>query len=137
MIAYPPSSETTTYHHPLCTIKMNEIEATYEKSEYVDEPHLVLKVDGIALDEIIDKEYPDQMYKGLVPTLLDWLENPKERKVVWDRVQSESKAVVPILMCPDDIDLWCTIINVEVEKSHESIKWNKIGIDKGNSENMP
>lgn len=77
------------------------------------------------------------MYKGLVPTLLDWLEDTKERKVVWDRVQSESKSVVPILMCPDDVDLWCTIINVEVQKSTETVKWNKIGIDKGNSDNMP
>ena len=135
--AYLTNVRDAGYHYPLCTIKMNKIEATYEKSEYVNEPHLVLKVDGITLDEIVHKEYPDQMYKGLVPTLLDWLEDTKERKVVWERVQSESKSVVPILMCPDDIDLWCTILNVEVQKSDKTVKWNKIGIDKGNSENMP
>ncbi len=116
---------------------MNKIEAIYERSEYVLEPHLVIKVDGISIDEILHKEYPDRLFLGLVPTLLDWIEDPEERKIVWDRIENESKSIVPILMCPDDCDLWCTVINVEVEKSNDIVRWNKLGVDQCNSDNMP
>lgn len=116
---------------------MNQIQAKYEKSEYSNETHLTINVDGKPLDKILHELYPDKNLIGLVPTLLDWLEDPKERKLVWDRFESKQKQVVPILMCPDDIDLWCTIINVEIEKTEDSVKWLRIGIDSGSSDNMP
>ena len=116
---------------------MNQIQVKYEKSEYSNEPHLTINVDGKPLDKILHELYPDKNLIGLVPTLLDWLEDPKERKLVWERFESKQKEVVPILMCPDDIDLWCTIVNVEVEKTESSVKWLRIGIDSGNSDNMP
>lgn len=122
----------------LCTIEeMNRIQAKYEKSEYSKEPHLTINVDGKPLDKILHELYPDKNIIGLVPTMLDWLEDPKERKLVWARFESEQKQVVPILMCPDDIDLWCTVINVEVEKTENTVKWLRVGIDSGNSDNMP
>ncbi|MDF1699328.1 MAG: hypothetical protein P1U56_25975 [Saprospiraceae bacterium] len=98
---------------------------------------MTIFVDGNALDKILHELYPDKNLIGLVPTLLDWLEDSKERKLVWDRFESKQKQVVPILMCPDDIDLWCTIINVEIEKTERSVKWLRIGIDTGNFDNMP
>jgi len=116
---------------------MNRILAKYEKSEYSNQSHLTINVDGIPLDEILHKLYPDKKLIGLVPTLLDWLEDPKERKLVWDRFESKQKQVVPILMCPDDIDLWCTVINAEVKKTEDSIKWLRIGLDSGGSDDMP
>lgn len=116
---------------------MNQIQAKYEKSEYSNEPHLTINVDGNPLDKVLCELYPDKNLIGLVPTLLDWLEDTKERKLVWDRFESNQKQVVPILMCPDDIDLWCTVINVEVEKTENSVKWLRIGIDSGSSDNMP
>lgn len=116
---------------------MNQIQAKYENSEYSNEPHLTINVDGKPLDKILHELYPDKNLIGLVPTLLDWLEDPKERKLVWDRFESKQKQVVPILMCPDDIDLWCTVINVEIEKTETSVKWLRIGIDSGSSDNMP
>jgi hypothetical protein len=116
---------------------MNQIQAKYERSEFSNEPHLTINVDGKALDKILHELYPDKNLMGLVPTLLDWLEDTKERKVVWNRFESNQKQVVPILMCPDDIDLWCTVINVEVEKTENSVKWLRLGIDLGSSDNMP
>ncbi|WP_339725629.1 hypothetical protein [Maribacter stanieri] len=114
---------------------MNQIQAKYEKSEYSNEPHLTINVDGKPLDKILHELYPDKNLIGLVPTLLDWLEDPKERKLVWERFESKQKQVVPILMCPDDIDLWCTIINVEIEKTENSVKWSRIGLDFSKFEN--
>jgi len=116
---------------------MNQIQAKYEKSEYSNEPHLTINVDGNSLDKILHELYPDKNLIGLVPTLLDWLEDSKERKLVWERFESEEKQVVPILMCPDDIDLWCTIINVEIEKTENSVKWSRIGLDNSDFENNP
>jgi hypothetical protein len=116
---------------------MNQIKAKYEKSEYVKEPHLIINVDGIALDKILHELLPEKKIIGLVPTLLDWLEDPKERKIIWDRIESEQKQVVPILMCPDDVDLWCSIINVEIEKTENSVKWLRFGSDFGGFEGMP
>ena len=114
---------------------MNRIQAKYEKSEYSKEPHLTISVDGKSLDKILHEIYPDKNLIGLVHTLLDWLEDPEERKLVWDRFESEKKQIVPILMCPDDVDLWCAIINVEIEKTENSVKWLRIGLDNSEFKN--
>jgi len=116
---------------------MNQIQAKYKTGEYSKEPHLTINVDGKPLDEILNALYPEKNLIGLVPTLLDWLQDPKERKLVWNRFESKQKQVVPILMCPDDIDLWCTVINVEIEKTEKSVKWLRIGLDSGGSDDMP
>jgi hypothetical protein len=116
---------------------MNRIQARYEKSEYARKPHLIISVDGKPLDVLLHECYPDDYLLGLVPTLLDWLSDPAERAVVWRRVQSESPQVLPILMCPDDVDLWCTVIHAEVEKTAQTVRWRRIGIDIGKSEGLP
>lgn len=109
---------------------MNQIQANFEKSKYSNEAHLTINVDGISLDKILHDLYPDLDLLGLVPTLLDWLEDLRERKLVWDRLESNQKQVVPILMCPDDVDLWCTLVSVEIEKTENSVKWSRIGLDR-------
>ncbi len=108
---------------------MNKIQVKYEKSRYSDIPHLTINVDEKPLDVFLDELYPSKNLIGLVPTLLDRLEDRKERELVWSRIESEEKQVVPILMCPDDADLWCTVINVEVQKTEDSVKWLRLGID--------
>jgi len=116
---------------------MNRIQAKYIKSEYSKDAHLTINVDGKSLDKFLHDLYPDKNLIGLVPTLLDWLENSKERQLVWDRLESDSRQFVPILMCPDDVDLWCTVIIAEIEKVDNSVKWLRLGIDSSGSENMP
>lgn len=116
---------------------MNQIVAKNEKSEYSEEPHLTINIDGSSLDKTLHSLYPDKDFLGLVPTLLDWLWNKEEREVVWTRLESEEKQIVPILMCPDDVDFWCTIINVEVEKTEDTVKWLRIGVDESDFDNNP
>jgi len=116
---------------------MNQIQAKYEKSKYSQKAHLTINVDGKYLDLILHEFYPNQNLIGLVPTLLNWLEDPKERQLVWNRIESNERQVVPILMCPDDVDLWCTVIVAEVEKTNDSVKWLRLGIDIGGPDNMP
>jgi hypothetical protein len=117
---------------------MNQIEARYDVLDN-GVKFLNIYIDGKSLDSIIHDYYPDKTYKGLVPTLLDWLHDAKERQVVWERVFSDSEIpnVVPILMCPDDVDLWCTVIDVEVLKDGNFVKWFRVGIDKSGTDNLP
>lgn len=116
---------------------MNQIVAKYEKSEHSEEPHLTINIDGSSLDKTLHNLYPDRDFLGLVPTLLHWLWKEEEREVVWTRLESEEKQIVPILMCPDDVDFWCTIINVEVEKTEDTVKWLRIGVDESDFDNKP
>ncbi|WP_089681516.1 hypothetical protein [Catalinimonas alkaloidigena] len=112
---------------------MNVLEAKMQKSAYADEAHLVLLIDGQPLDHIIHAVDPEDKLrlKGLVPTLLHWLENEEERRVTWSRVLPEDGhcAVAPILMCPDDCDFTCTVIVVEINHSNDIITWQRIGRD--------
>jgi hypothetical protein len=111
---------------------MNSIKGILDKSDYeIYDDFLNFQVDGNWLDEKLDELYPGNMYKGTVPTLLFWMEIEKEREIVWDRILPDvgNKTICPILMCPDDADFSCTLINAEIENNGTTIKWNRIGID--------
>lgn len=113
--------------------KVNSIKVKIDKSDYQiydDFPNF--QIDGFWLDEKLDELYPKHMYKGLIPTLLPAIATAKEKDIVWDRIlpRQNSKSICPILMCPDDCDFSCTLIVAEIENDKESIRWNKLGIDK-------
>lgn len=116
---------------------MNQIDAKYGISEYSSKEHLQIYVDEKPLDIILHELYPSKNLIGLVPTLLDWLEDSKERRLVWERIKSNGKEIVPLLMCPDDVDLWCDVIVVEIEKSDNVVNWLRLGLDTGSYEIMP
>ncbi|QXP59015.1 hypothetical protein [Olleya sp. HaHaR_3_96] len=111
---------------------MNTIKAEIDKSDYGTDEFLNLKIDGFWLDEKLEELYPNNMYKGLYPTLLFAMEIAQEEKVVWNRISPKlgEIAISPILMCPDDNDFSCTLILAEIENCKNTIKWNKLGIDK-------
>lgn len=112
---------------------MNSIQGILDKSDYeIYDDFLNFQVDGYWLDEKLEELYPGNMYKGTVPTLLFWMEIEKEREVVWNRILPEKgqKTICPILMCPDDSDFSCTLIDAEIENTGATIKWNKIELDR-------
>lgn len=112
---------------------MNSIQGILDKSDYeIYDDFLNFQVDGYWLDEKLEEIYPGNMYKGTVPTLLFWMEIEKERDVVWNRILPDKgqKTVCPILMCPDDSDFSCTLIDAEIENTGTTVKWNKIGLDR-------
>ncbi len=92
-----------------------------------------LAIDGEILENILDRNYPGQNLLGLVPTLLNWLENKDERKCVWERIipNENEKVLSPILMCNDDLDLWCAVIVAESTCFGAEIIWNRIGVSRG------
>ena len=112
---------------------MNRIKAKVDKSDYeIYDDFLNIEIDGYWLDEKLDELYPNNMYKGLIPTLLFAMENEQEKVVVWNRIlpKKGSQESCPILMCPDDCDFSCTLIVAEIKVENQSVKWERIGIDR-------
>jgi hypothetical protein len=112
-------------------IFFNIIEVIPMKSEYCDIEHHTIVIDGIPLDLLLHSYHPSSHLKGLIPTIIDWIDNPKEKEFIKGRFKPTSKEfVLPVLMCPDDCDLWCTKIVANVVKVDGFITWKQIGIDK-------
>jgi len=111
---------------------VNRLEAIEATSKYVSKRHTVLAVDGVPLDVLVDSVRPYLTLLGLVPALLDWLTDPKERALVWQRIlpPTGAVAVAPVLVCPDDLNLWCTVVAAEVAPMGSVVGWNRIGVDR-------
>lgn len=114
---------------------MNKIEGILDKSDYEGYWDFInYRIDGHWLDEKLDELYPDNMFKGLIPTLVYWMEREDEKKIVWKRIlpNENETTICPILMCPDDNDFSCTLIVAEIKNCGNLIQWKRIGIDKTN-----
>ncbi|MDR6195696.1 hypothetical protein [Siphonobacter sp. SORGH_AS_0500] len=112
---------------------MNKIEGIQDKSDYEDYLDFInYRIDGYWLDEKLEEIYPENMYKGLIPTLVYWMEREDEKAIVWKRILPDENetTICPILMCPDDNDFSCTLIVAEIRNCGDLIQWKQIGIDK-------
>lgn len=54
---------------------------------------------------------------------LDWY---GDVRFVWKLIEQET-AVLPVLLCPDDLDFSCIVIVAEVEKTKDFVCWKRIG----------
>jgi hypothetical protein len=108
-------------------------------NEYTDENYYGILIDGISLEEHALNASLEEITPGLVSTFLNWLSDLAERKIVWQRALPELyvKSNLPVLMCGDDLDFWCTIIIAEVEVDDHYVYWNKLGHDVGDSAGLP
>jgi hypothetical protein len=106
------------------------------KSKYIEEDHIRILIDNKPLDEILHELYPEQSLLGLIPTITDWIRLESEAQFVFERFATSNNAVLPILMCPDDCDLWCTLVVAEVVKNESQIIWKRIGIDESQKNEM-
>ena len=108
---------------------MNRIEASRAPSKYVSEPHLAIAVDGVPLDVALSVE-------GLVSSLLGWFYNDEDCVVPWQRILPEAGCTgyAPLLICPDDLDLSCSVVMAEVVSGPEVIRWDKLGFNASHRE---
>ena len=112
---------------------MNKIVGLEDQSDYEDYWDFInYYIDGYWLDEKLDELYPGNMYKGLIPTLVYWMEREDEKEVVWNRIlpNENETSICPILMCPDDNDFSCTVLVAEIRNCGNIIQWKQIGLDK-------
>lgn len=63
---------------------------------------------------------------GLCPAWSKELDWAGDIRFVWSVIEMDS-AVLPLLLCPEDLDFSCIVIVVEVEKTKDFVYWNRIG----------
>ena len=107
----------------------NLIRAHWWRTKYCDEPHLVIAIDNIALDELVAEANECPNMVGLIPAWLEDLYDARERSVVWSRIQPEtpSRVILPVLMCSDDLDFSCTVVVADMTYDKETVTWHGLG----------
>ena len=109
---------------------MDKVEVKLHKTKYAQEEHLMIFVNDLPLDLIISELFNNSSFIGLVPSLLDWDLLEVEKKLITKRAQvREGSVIFPVLLCPDDFDLWCTKIIVEIHFKDNYVIWKRIGVD--------
>lgn len=111
---------------------MQSIHIASQSSRFVRTPHLVVTIDGQPLDERLAKSTTNDWLRGLVSTWTGWLEIPAQQAMVDVRslMLTDGPTILPILVCPDDLDFACTVVVVEVLCAPDQITWSRFGIDK-------
>jgi hypothetical protein len=112
---------------------MNSISTIISKPKFASTEQPVLAVDGIPLyhwvkSQIFDRDGNDETY-GLVPAQT-WLHDENESRIAWKLLEPahEGSTVVPLLVCPDDMDLNCTVVVVEQIVDEETVEWRRFGL---------
>lgn len=90
-------------------------------------------IDGVRLSEHLkqnkNKELPanTELFDDLCPAWSKGLNYFGEVRFTWELVSYE-KAILPIYLCPDDLDYSCIVIVAEVEKTKDFVYWNRFGL---------
>lgn len=62
------------------------------------------------------------------------LDRDTDVELIWDRSYSTApgwKALVPLLVCSDDLDLNCAVVAVEQVSDQEHVHWQRFGVMRG------
>lgn len=102
----------------------NRIEAILGPSRHIAHPHLAMAVDAVSLDIVLGVD-------GLVSSLLGWFLDPNEIVIPWQRILPDDgcTSYAPVLICPDDLDLHCSVVMAEVVAEGDLIRWVRLGYD--------
>lgn len=112
---------------------MNTISARLHNSRHALKPHPVLFIDELPLEKwtkgiVYDAEGVDST-DGLVPAQ-GWLLDDRDVDSAWKLLapqEEHSSTIVPILVCPDDMDMSCTVAVVEQVAGNQAISWVRAG----------
>ncbi len=109
---------------------LNKIEAMKYQGPYAGTPYLMFSTDGTPLDTWLQEHTGDQTYVGLIPALTE-LTDERQLKVAWERIIPTSRSpIAPILICPDDLDFWCTTVVAEIcKENEEEVCWRRLGFN--------
>lgn len=112
---------------------MNTVSAIMYRSKHATAEHPVLAVDGTPIQQWITGLISDHSghngTNGLVPAQ-GWLLDDEHLTIAWKLLEAadESSTVVPLLICPDDMDLSCTVIVVEQVAEADNVVWKRFGL---------
>ncbi|WP_010248549.1 hypothetical protein [Acetivibrio cellulolyticus] len=110
---------------------MNKLDVKKTTNDFGFE-YLGIFIDDIPLDIYLFEVTSIEMLKGLMPAWFVELNSISEQEYVSEclSVESTDGVVIPILLCPEDMDFLCTVIVVKVRYTEESVIWDKVGIVK-------
>lgn len=97
-----------------------------------DRKELEWFIDDIRLSEHLcnkkTKEFSEneEAFDDLCPAWTRELDNSGDVKFVWYLIDLDD-AVLPVYLCPDDLDFSCTVVVVEVKKTDNSVYWKRAG----------
>ncbi|MBQ3513211.1 MAG: hypothetical protein IJA32_05345 [Lachnospiraceae bacterium] len=113
---------------------MNHIEIKKMQTPYRYKENFWV-IDGKALPEYLNEwalESKDTYLKsigsffGLYPAWGKGLDYKGDIRFVWKLIEMDS-AVLPLLLCSDDLDFSCIVMVVDVEKTKDFVYWRRIG----------
>jgi len=105
------------------------ISAEIGRCKFALADHPELKVDGRPLEIVISEMADEPDISGLAPAH-SWLYDKEELALAWERLCSFNVgqvANVPLLICPDDTDLNCTVLLAEQTCLEGSFVWTRFG----------
>jgi hypothetical protein len=109
---------------------MNQIQAKQIIS--FERPILSIFIDGYPLGEYLSKKTTDSSYKDLwCAWLLTDESDEQDGQYIWTLMNDKENCNLPILLCPDDMDFWCTVIVAQVQFNKETVVWKRIGLVTG------
>ena len=84
------------------------------------------------LDECITESADEYLkdlgsFMGLCPAWSKELNYKGDVRFVWELIRREDATILPILLCPDDLDFSCIVIVVEVDKTKDFVYWGRVG----------
>lgn len=87
-------------------------------------------VDGIWLDEALEKKYPNYGIDELIPSLLYRFDDKEVKEYISNNIfpNPNQTAVCPILTCNQGCGLNCTNIVAEIENNGNQIMWKRLGL---------
>lgn len=93
---------------------------------------LAVHIDDIPMGELLSRFTGNNLYKDLCCAwLLNDLEVTSfrrgESRYIWTLLREKRNCNIPILICPDDMDFWCTVIVVQVKFLESKVIWNRFG----------
>ena len=111
---------------------MNTIDAAMHKSRQATRPHPVLLVDGVPLEMWIQGITDDlgQDISGTLVPAQGWLIDEHDLDNAWYLLAPKndmSSTIVPILVCPDDMNMTCTVAVVEQQVDADTVSWVRVG----------
>lgn len=92
--------------------------------------YLELFIDDVRLDEFLFYYLKIDYIKNLISAWSSFLNDRNEQDYIWRviYIQDNNEITIPILLCPDDLDLSCTVIVAKVKFNDCTVEWNKVGI---------
>jgi len=91
-------------------------------------------IDGQTLGDVLSAATNDSMYKNLwCAWLLEENQNvwEQEGNYIWKLIKDKQNCNLPILLCADDMDFWCTVVVAQVRFYNKVVVWEKIGVVTG------